>query len=68
MLSLRSSKYVLANMNYVYNISTKSQLTNLFIDMIVFKLTKLRAVRICNEFKNPYFHYNFLKLKISVFI
>ena len=46
MLSLRSSKYVLANMNYVYSISIKTQLTNLStcIDIIVFKLTKLRAV------------------------
>ena len=44
MLSLRSSKYILANMNYVYNISIKTQLTNLSIDMIVFKLIKLRAV------------------------
>ena len=42
---LRRSKYVLANMNYVCNISLKRQLTNLSIDMIVFfKLTKLRAV------------------------
>ena len=36
MLSLRSSKYVLANMKYVCNISLKSQLTNLSIDIIVF--------------------------------
>ena len=44
MLSLRSSKYILANMNYIYDISIKRQLTNLSIDMIDFKLTKLRAV------------------------
>ena len=44
MLSLRSFKYVLTNMNYVCNISIKSQLANLSIDMIVFKLTKLKAV------------------------
>ena len=44
MLSLRSSNYILANMNYIYDISIKRQLTNLSIDMIDFKLTKLRAV------------------------
>ena len=44
MLSLRSSKYVLANMNYVCNIPIQSQLINLSIDVIVFKLVELRAV------------------------
>ena len=33
MLSSKSSKYVLANIKYVCNISIKSQLTNLSIDM-----------------------------------
>ena len=68
MLSLRSSKCVLANMNYVSNISIQSQLINLSINVIVFKLAELRAMQICHEFKNPYFHYNFLKLKISAII
>ena len=55
-------------MYYVYNISIKSQLTNLSIDMIDFKLTKLRAVKICRELKKTYFHYNSLKVKISAII
>ena len=41
MLSLRSSKYILANMNCKLDISIESQLTNLFIDIFVFKMTKL---------------------------
>ena len=44
MLSLRSSKYILANMNREYDISLESQLTNLFIDIFVFEMTKLIAV------------------------
>ena len=44
MLSLKSSKYILANMNCKYDISMESQLTNLFIDTFVFKITKLSAV------------------------
>ena len=39
MLSLGSSKYILANMNCVYDISMESQLTNLCIDIFVFKMT-----------------------------
>ena len=35
---------MLANMNCVYDKSMESQLTNLFIDIFVFKMTKLRAV------------------------
>ena len=63
-----SSKYILANMNCVYDISMESQLTNLFIDIFVFKMTKLRDVQICHEVKKPYLHYTFLKLKISAII
>ena len=37
-------KYILANMNCNYDISMESQLTNLFIDVFVFKVTKLSAV------------------------
>ena len=44
MLSLRSSKYILANISYVYRLSIESQLTNLSIDISAFKKTKLRAV------------------------
>ena len=43
-LSLRSSKYILAIMNNVYNILIKSDLTILSIDISVFKMGKLRAV------------------------
>ena len=42
--ALRGSVYILANMNYVYDISMESQLTNLSIDIVVFKLIKLRDV------------------------
>ena len=68
MLSLRSSNYILANMNCKFDISMESQLTNLFIDIFVFKMTKLSAVKICHEVKNPYLHYNLFKLKISAII
>ena len=44
MLSLRSSRYIIAYMNRVYNISIRSELTNLSIDTFVFKMSKLRAV------------------------
>ena len=44
MLSLRSSKYILANMNCEYDISMESQLTNLFIYTFVLKMTKVSAV------------------------
>ena len=44
MLSLRSYKYVLTNMNCVCNTSIHSHLINQSIDMIVFKLAELRAV------------------------
>ena len=44
MLSLRSSKYFIANMNCEYDISMESQLTNLFIDILISKMTKLSAV------------------------
>ena len=43
MLYLRSSKYILENMSCKYDISMESQLTNLFIDIFVFKMTKLSA-------------------------
>ena len=43
-LSLRSSKYILASMNYVYDISMKSNLTSLSIDISLFKMSKMRAV------------------------
>ena len=39
MLSFRSSKYILVNINYVYNISIKSHLTDLPIDIFVFKMS-----------------------------
>ena len=68
MLSLRSSKYISANLNYVYYISIKNQLTNLSIDIYVFKMSKLSAVYICHEVKNSYFHYNSFKLKISAIL
>ena len=55
-------------MNCVYDISMERQLTNLFNDIYVFKMTKMRAVKICHEVKNPFLHYNFLKLKISAII
>ena len=41
---LRSSKYILADMNCNYDLSMESHLTNLFIDIFVFKMTKLSAV------------------------
>ena len=44
MLSLRSSEYILANMNDVYDISMESQIKKLFLDIFVFKKTKLGAV------------------------
>ena len=39
MLYLRSSNYILANVNCEYDISMESQLTNLFIDIFVLNMT-----------------------------
>ena len=43
-LPLRSPKYILANMNYVYDMSIKRQLANLSIDTLVSKMSKVKPV------------------------
>ena len=44
MLSVRSPKYNLVNINSVYGILIKNQLTQLSIDIFLFEMAKLRAV------------------------
>ena len=67
MLSLRSSKYILANMYCEYDISMESHFTNLFIDF-VFKMTKLRLCKYAMKSKIHIYTIIFLKLKISSII
>ena len=43
-LSLRSSIYILAIMNHLINITMKSNLTSLSIDISLFEMSKMRAV------------------------
>ena len=67
-LSLMSSTCNLANIHSMYNISITIQLIQLSIATFVFEMAQLRTVQMCYEVRNAYFHYKFLKLKISAII